>query len=391
MKNKIKKIGILAFLGNPHGGGIFQYTQSIVDALSINTSEDIQYIIITDHDENSFDNYGLEVRKINKSSINILKKVIKSAQLYFKIRKPLFFSQQEMAIHQDIDLFISPTISFYPHFYLNKPFVFTLHDLQERYYPEYFSLKEKILRYIRNTVLSEVSTHIICESNYVKADIVKFLNQKEEKISVIPAPPPSYFINFKFEEHKFAEISAKYKLPTKYLFYPAQFWYHKNHIKLLEAFKLVLEQYNDIHLVLTGARQNNYENVISKIKELKLENKVLHLGYIDYEDLPYIYKMSEMLVMPTLFESISIPIYEAFALKVPVCASNVVALPEQVGDAGLLFDPNNINDINQKIIQIIIDQELKENIIKNGYLRILNFSHKKYKIELIKVIENIFN
>ena len=119
---------------------------------------------------------------------------------------------------------------------------------------------------------------------------------------------------------------------------------------MLEPFKLDLEQYNDIHLVLTGARQNNYQNVSSKITELELESKVLHLGYIAYEDLPYLYKMSEMLVMPTLFKSISIPIYEAFALKVPVCASNVVALPEQVGEAGLLFDPNNTTEMANKII-----------------------------------------
>jgi glycosyltransferase involved in cell wall biosynthesis len=292
-------------------------------------------------------------------------------------------------IFEDIDLFFSPAISPYPHFYLNKPFVFTLHDMQERYYPEFFTRREKFLRYILNLVLPKASNHIICESNYVQADIVKFLNQRKEKISVIPAPPPVSFTDFKFEKNKFDEISAKYGLPNRYLFYPAQFWYHKNHIKLLEAFKQVSEKYKDMYLVLTGAKQNNYENVILKIKNLELENKVLHLGYVDYEDLPYLYKMSEMLVMPTLFESISIPIYEAFALKVPVCASDVVALPEQVGDAGLLFDPNDADDMAEKISQLIDDDKLRKEIVENGYSKIQNFNHKKYSEQLVKVIKKI--
>jgi len=76
---------------------------------------------------------------------------------------------------------------------------------------------------------------------------------------------------------------------------------------------------------------------------------------ISYEELLYVYKMSIMLVMPTLFESVSIPIYESFFLKVPVCASNVVALTEQVGGAGILFDPNDVYDMAEK--KILLNNE----------------------------------
>jgi len=389
MKQNVKKIGVLAFLGDGHSGGICQYSQSLVDALATNTDQNIQYIIITDHNENFFDHYRLEIRKITRPKASLVVKITRLIQLYFKIKKPLFFSQDELAAYEDLDLFICPVISAYPHFYLNRPFIFTLHDLQERYYPEYFTLTTRIIRYVLNTVLSATSTHILCESNYVKTDIVKFLKQKATKISVIPAPPPSNLINFTFDNDKFATIVAKYQLPAKYLLYPAQFWYHKNHLKLLEAFKLITKQHDDLHLVLTGSKKNNYPNVIAKIQELELADKVLHLGYIAYEDLPYLYKMSAMLVMPTLFESISIPIYEAFALQVPVCASNVVALPEQVQDAGLLFDPNDTTDIANKIMQLLTDSQLRETIVAKGYAKILNFSHGKYKDQIIDIIRNL--
>ena len=74
-----------------------------------------------------------------------------------------------------------------------------------------------------------------------------------------------------------------------------------------------------------------------------------------------------MLVMPTLFESVSIPIYESFFLKVPVCASNVVALPEQVGDAGILFDPNDIFDMAEKISILLNNENIRNE--KNSNLK----------------------
>jgi len=160
----------------------------------------------------------------------------------------------------------------------------------------------------------------------------------------------------------------------------------KNHLKLIEAFKLVVEKYNDIYLVLTGAKKNNYKNIVKKIEELGLENKVLHLGYVDYKDLPYLYKMSVMLVMPSLFESVSIPVYVAFALKVPVCASNVCAIPEQVEDAGLLFDPNDEKDIAKKILILLEDEVLRNEIAKKGYKRIVNFNHEEYMKSLLDVL-----
>ena len=104
----------------------------------------------------------------------------------------------------------------------------------------------------------------------------------------------------------------------------------KNHIKLLDAFAIVKEQFDDLHLLLTGNRDNNYHNIINKIKTLNLDNSVKYLGYVDYEDIPYIYTLSKFLIMPSLFESISLPIYEAFSLKIPVCCSNVVALPDKL-------------------------------------------------------------
>jgi glycosyltransferase involved in cell wall biosynthesis len=384
MECKLKKIGILAF-ANQKSGGIYQYTQSIIDALKDDKTNN--YVIFCNKSDNRFDNLTLEVRKIDKKKSNILMKMVRFFQLLFFIRKPFFFSKEEINAFKDIDLFLSPVISAYPHFYLNKPFIFTLHDMQERYYPEFFTFKERVIRWINNRALSKTSNKIICESNYVKNDIIKFLKINPDKIHVIQSPPPKELLDFEFKIEKFKEIKKKYNLPEKYIFYPAQSWYHKNHIRLVEAFKIVNEKYKDIYLILTGSQRNNYNNLMKKIKELNLENKAIHLGYIDYEDLPYLYKMSMMLVMPSLFESISIPIYEAFALKVPVCSSNVVALPEQVEDAGLLFDPFNVKDIAEKILMYIENEALKQEKVEKGYKKIKYFNHEIYKKKLLEILD----
>lgn len=377
------KIGILAFV-EKSGGGIYQYTESMIDALKSDNSR--KYIIFCKKNDNRFDNLGLEVRKIDISKWNFFRQLIMMIQLMLFVRKPLFFSKKELNIFSDIDIFISPTNSAYPHFYLDRPFIFTLHDMQEMYYPEFFSFKERFKRLINNRALSKFSKTIICESTYVKNDIVKFLKVKSNNIAVIQSPPPQKFLDFNFKGNKFVEVKRKYNLPNKYIFYPAQFWYHKNHLKLLEAFKILSLKYPDLYLVLTGAKQNNYKNVIKKIKELNLDNKVYHLGYVNYEELPYIYKMALMLVMPSLFESISIPIYEAFALKVPVCSSNVTALPEQVGDAGLLFDPNDVDDMVNKIELFLNDEELRKVKAQKGYNKIKCFDHNRYREELLKLL-----
>lgn len=379
----MKTIGIIA-LFNEEAGGVFQYTQSVIDALRNDTSN--RYIIFCNSKHKGFDDSGLEVRRFDKPQNSFMINLFRLFVLTLRIQIIFFVSKEEKKLFSDIDMFLSPVISPYPHYYLKKPFVFTLHDMQERYYSKYFTFKTKVLRWIVNNAMAKKSDKIICESEYVKNDIVKFTGVNRNKVSVIQGPPPQAFMNYRLDEIYFEFVRRKYNLPKKYIFYPAQCWFHKNHIKLVEAFDLVRNEIDDVYLVLTGSQKNNYYNVMKRVKELNLHDKVRHLGYIDYEDLPYLYRMSQMLVMPTLFESISIPIYEAFALKVPVCSSNVVALPEQVGDAGLIFDPLDIEDMANKILTYLKNEKLAQEKAQKGYDKIGDFNHDGYRKKILEVL-----
>ncbi len=380
----MKKVGILTYYPM-HGGGIFQYIQSLIDALAYDKTN--HYIIFTDVDDDRFDKTGLEVRKVKPSNRSMLNQLAIFAQLWSGFRSKFFISKAERQAFADIDLFMSPATSVYPHIFLKKPFIFTLHDMQEQYYSQAFSKAERFKRKLRNTALANAAQAIMCESNYVKNDIINFLQVNPTKVAVIQSPPPDFLLSYQTEESGFTKVKEKYQLPDNYIFYPAQCWFHKNHIKLVEAFNILLKKYKgDIHLVLSGSQQNNYNNLMNKIAELDLSTKVHHLGYIDYEDIPYLYRMSRMLVMPTLFESVSIPIYEAFALGVPVCCSNVVALPEQVGDAALIFDPNNIEDMAAKMQTLLENEFLAKELVSKGHSRVTNFDHKAYLDKILSIL-----
>lgn len=378
----MKTIGIVAY-ARPSAGGVYQYAHSLIDALK--NDKEHKYIVFCRSNDERFDNYNLEIRKFDRPP----QKKYWLLALKFSFLRRFYLSKEEKKLFADIDLFISPQIAPYPYSYLKKPFLFTLHDIQEKYYPEFFSKKELKKRAILNSVLAKEASMILCESNYVKNDIIKFTDTASEKIEIIQAPPPQNFVDFQFDNEGFEKIKEKYKLPKKFLFYPAQCWYHKNHIKLIEAFELVTKEYPDVHLVFTGAQKNNYKNVIDKVNELNLKENVHHLGYIDYEDLPYIYKLSQMLIVPSLFESVSIPIYEAFSLKVPVCCSNILAFPEQTQGAALLFDPNDITSIKNAIITYLKNPSIALENAEKGYHKVKSFNHRYYSDRLKTVIDTV--
>lgn len=374
----MRNIGIFAFV-EKNQGGVYQYTVSYVQALS--TTNKNNYTVFTYMRNNDFDNLGFKVVKLKK---NILEKMAGPFSLIFRSINPLLLLYSHL--FKEIDIIVSPVLCNYL-YVTNKRFIFTLHDLQEKYYPEFFTFKQRVGRQIRNLVLTKRASRILCESNYVKNDIVKYLAVNPDKITVIQAPAAVEFNKNDYSPDELKKIRLKYKLPDNYIFYPAQFWPHKNHERLLDAFKTIVNRIDNIHLVLSGTKQNNFSQVVAKIKDLFLDDKVHYAGYIDAIDVASVYKMSKMLVMPSLYESISIPVYEAFSIGTPVCSSNVFALAEQVGDAGLLFDPNNARDIADKVLRLLIDDELRQKLVQRGYEKIKAMSFENYSKKLVGIID----
>jgi glycosyltransferase involved in cell wall biosynthesis len=209
------------------------------------------------------------------------------------------------------------------------------------------------------------------------------------------------------------EVRTRLKLPERFVFFPAQFWRHKNHLRLIEAFKLVVSSEPDLKLVLTGNKKKpvwdpnspwhivnrarrrrdtgeEYEAVMSRIASVGLERNVTHLGYIEQRDLQAIYQLALALVMPSLYESVSIPIFEAFQLGTPVVAANVLSLPDQVGDAGLLFDPLSIDAMADSILAVTRNAKLAESLRSRGFQKIDKMTPERYSGQLEALFRQLY-
>lgn len=375
------KVGILSF-SPPEGGGVYQYTISLLEAVN-RYSNAHEYIQIR------YDHFPKILNKdivLVEMRSSILLKIARLINIFVGPKLGELVPNVQRRLTSEIDIIISPHITLLP-YYIRKPYIVTIHDFQQEYYPAFFTLKERILRKIVYRT-GKFANIVIVESNFVKKDVMKFLNVEEDRIKVIPSPPPSYVVKLKLEQNIIENVINKYNLPDKYIFYPAQFWPHKNHINLIKALKFIkYKQKEEIPLILVGSKKKNFENVMKKIKELNIENQVSYLGYILEEEMPYIYNLSTALVMPTLFESVSLPIWEAFYLGVPVVSSNVCALPEQVGDAGLLFDPTDIEDMADKIYHIWTNESLRKELIQKGYQRVKDLTIENYAKQWEEIIE----
>ena len=376
-------IGVVAY-DERLSGGVYQYTVSLLDALRHDDTS--KYVVITQDRNTQFDESGFAVRKLAPPT-GPGNKIGNAFLLLLRLRIPLFLAKREQRLLEDIELFITPTMSTYPCFLFPRPFIVTLHDFQERYYPQFFSRRERLRRWLNARALAGAASVIITESRFVKGDVVNFLGVPEDRVAVLPAPPPAHFLDRCVGEAELEEVKRRYALPDSFLLYPAHIWLHKNHGALLRAVRILHRRHPDLHLVLTGAERSGYLLLRSLIEELELERHVHHLGYIDYTDLPAVYRLSQMLVMPSLFESISIPVYEAFSLRVPVACSNVVALPEQVQDGGLLFDPNDPADMASQIDRILCDHALRERLSSRGHELVTAFDHRNYMVRLRGLIE----
>ncbi len=360
-------------MSSPALGGTFQYTLSMIDALRRIRKN--RYTIFTSADNHSYDALGLPVLHLP----SVGRTVIELARANLLGGEGRFFSEVDKVI---APIYTTRLLG------SRRQFVFTLHDFQERYYPHNFTFVQRLWRGFVNKSLSDAAAKIICESNYVRHDIRNFLGVDESKIVVIPAPPISEFSSIDAASEELRQAVEEAALPEQFILYPAQFFRHKNHLRLVEAFSLVLKAYPHCHLLLTGKRNHDFDKVVSRVAELGIQDRVRHLGYVDARVLAAVYLRAKLVVIPTLFESISIPVYEAFRLGVPVCASNVVGLPEQVGDAGVLFDPLSISDMAEKICSLLGDADLRNLLIGRGKERISALTSDWYAGQLENVLDS---
>lgn len=264
----------------------------------------------------------------------------------------------------DIVWFLTPTTE--P---VSVPFITTVWDLEHRNHPYFPEVSvsgwtwEERESFYRSTLRR--ASVVLTGTEECRRQIVQFYQVPERRIAVVPFPVPSLQIeDFPAASDEIGEP------PEPYVYYPAHFWPHKNHVAILYALKLLEAEGVNIGAVFTGIDVGNLAHVRKTGDELGINDRVRYVGFVDPRSVVNLYRGALALVYPSFFGPDNLPPLEAFTLECPVIAADVPGAAETLGDAAILVDPGNEHGIADAVRRVSTDETLRSNLIARGSERI---------------------
>ncbi len=265
-------------------------------------------------------------------------------------------------------------------FEAGRPFVAPIHDLQHRlqpHFPEVSAGGEGAWREYLFRNLARYATLILVDSEVGREDALECYGPfglQADRVKVLPFRPPPYLDPAPPEAAR-ARARAAFQLPERYLFYPAQFWPHKNHLRLVQALAVLRGRGEEVHIVLCGAhtgvhREQAFARVMEEAARSGVSAQVHVLGYVANADMSALYAEAAGVVMPTFFGPTNIPVIEAWAFGKPVLTCDIRGVREQVGEAGLLVDPASVEALADGVGRLWTDAALGEALVARGRARL---------------------
>ncbi|MBU3604122.1 glycosyltransferase [Polynucleobacter sp. AP-Kaivos-20-H2] len=209
---------------------------------------------------------------------------------------------------------------------------------------------------------------IIADSEMGKRNLSKYYGLDSERIIVLPyMPAQGVMVDPSLHEKKYFDVATIYDLDVPYIFYPAQFWAHKNHVYILHGLKILESSYgHTVGAIFSGGDKGNLGRIKKLAQELGLIDRIRFVGFVENNIVPYLYKQALALVMPTYFGPTNLPPYEAFVLGVPVLYSNKSGLRDQVEDAALLMDLADPTSMAKHLVSLIENEKISYNLFLSG-------------------------
>jgi glycosyltransferase involved in cell wall biosynthesis len=365
------KIGIDARLVFYHQAGIGQYIIRLVESLARIDSED-QFILF----------HIWKDRKTIVQNANFKRETLwtPSHHRFETITVSVEFARSK------IDVLHNP--DFIPPAYTRFPSVITVHDLAFLRDPGYLT-RDSARYYGQVDVAARRANHIIAVSESTKRDLINLLGVSEEKITVIYEAAHSRFVPVTDTE-VLSRARARRALPTDFILFVSTIEPRKNLATLLHAFRRLRDNYKSrAMLAIVGHEGSGIEKIRSIVKELNLEDIVCFLSDITDEELVLLYNAAKLFVLPSLYEGFGLPPLEAMACGTPVIVSNVSSLPEVVGDAGLLIDPEDVEGLTVAMWRALTDEKLRRELREKGCKRAQTFSWERAARETLNVYRRV--
>ena len=285
---------------------------------------------------------------------------------------------ENLVRREKIDLVVYLHYFYFPS--LNLPYILFAWDFAHRNiighleFISEFDWRERIFK----EALEKAYRVITC-NEAGKKELIEYAQVPKERISIIPFSHPVV------PKPEPDSLPANLKKP--YIFLPAGFWAHKNHITLIKALnKLVHIKSIQINLVMVGNDRGNLKYIQDQITKYKLEPYVQNLGFVERSVVWELYRNAEMLVFPSLLGPNNLPPLESLSVGCPAIVSRLEGHEQQFAESVLYFDPLDHNDLADKIQDLLVNHELKENLLSNAEKLIEDTSPKRYFQRLLPIL-----
>ena len=300
----------------------------------------------------------------------------------FKIKT--FFEKKLDENNIDLVYFLSPSLLALD--LISHNYIFTIWDLCHRDYPEFpevnylreFEKRENLYQRAPKKAIA-----VLTDSELGRENSIRRYGLDESRVFKASFAP-----SINVAPSNFVDIKIKYKITGDYIFYPAQFWSHKNHIYIIEAIKILKDKGFLLIAIFSGSNKGNLDYVLNYAKKNGVDDLVKYIGFAPNEEIYYLYKQSLALVMPTYFGPTNIPPLEAFSIGTPVFYSNLKGLRDQVGDAAVLCNLNDPSNLANELLLMKNDCDRRDIFINKGYKRLSELQESSIEKIIVSIIND---
>ncbi len=299
-----------------------------------------------------------------------------------------------MKIPKACDLFWSPHYNT-PLFPIRaKRRVVTIHDVFHLAFFNMLTLPQKAYARLMFNAAARLSDKIITDSEFSKSEIIRYTGIEAGKLRVVPCGIDKKTFKIIDDKDSLQHIKRSCNLPDQFVLFVGNLKPHKNLTTLLKAFDILIhEKAVDCGLVIVGKKEgfisgdSDINTMIANSRNLR--ERVTLTGYIEDKDVPAIYNLASVFVLPSLYEGFGLPPLEAMACGCPAIVSDIASIREVCGDAAYYVDPHDANAIAQGLYDVLTDESLRMDLLRKGADRVKLFNWQDSAHQLMDIIKEI--
>ena len=307
-----------------------------------------------------------------------------------------YFALRRCIRDEHCDVLHIPTLFWLPPYLPPCPYLVTVHDVLDYMYraTNGGGIRGALNFYSTRYVLQHAA-RILAVSNFTKNDVARLFGIPFNRIEVLYNAIDERFLLGHATDKEREFIRERYQVTYPFILYAGRISPHKNLVRIIEAFSALKtelareNQFPDLKLIIIGDEVSRHPDLRRTVIRGGVQNDVRFLGFVPIDVLRIFYDTAKLFVFPSLYEGFGLPPLEAMAHGTPVVTSNASSLPEVVGNAAILVNPENVFEIMRAMQRALTDQALRDKLKSRGYEQVRRFSWETSAKRLAEVYEAV--